>query len=54
MVMVLADEMRGGLVEIFEDEVVREGIYSGNARKVTWSWKLKHLLTFPPFETSMD
>jgi len=30
----LAEEMRGGLEEIFEDEVVRERIYCGNARKM--------------------
>jgi hypothetical protein len=30
----LAEDMRGGLEEIFEDETVREGIYSGNARKL--------------------
>lgn len=33
-VKMLAAEMRGGLEEIFEDEAVREGVYSGNARKL--------------------
>jgi 6-methylsalicylate decarboxylase len=33
-VKMLAEEMRAGLEEIFEDERVREGIYSGNARKL--------------------
>jgi predicted TIM-barrel fold metal-dependent hydrolase len=33
-VKMLAEDMRGGLEEIFEDERVREGIYSGNARKL--------------------
>jgi 6-methylsalicylate decarboxylase len=33
-VKMLAEEMRLGLEEIFEDEGVREGIYSGNARKM--------------------
>jgi len=33
-VKMLAEDMRGGLEEIFEHEVVREGIYSGNAKKM--------------------
>lgn len=33
-VKMLAMEMRGGLEEIFEDEKVRAGIYSGNVRKM--------------------
>jgi predicted TIM-barrel fold metal-dependent hydrolase len=33
-VKILAADMRGALEETFEDEAVREGIYSGNARKL--------------------